>query len=37
MIIEVYLVPNKTFADVREVLDNDALNPLSRRQPRVSG
>jgi hypothetical protein len=28
MIIETYLGPNKTFRDVVELLDNDALNPL---------
>ena len=28
VIIETYLAPNKTFGDVREVLDNDAMNPL---------
>jgi hypothetical protein len=28
VIIETYLSPNKTFRDVREILDNDALNPL---------
>jgi len=27
-IIETYLSPNKTFREVTEVLDNDALNPL---------
>ena len=28
VIIETYLRPNKTFREVGEVLDNDALNPL---------
>jgi hypothetical protein len=28
VILETYLAPNKTFADVREILDNRALNPL---------
>ena len=28
VIIETYLAPNKTFGDVLELLDNDALNPL---------
>jgi len=28
MIIQTYLGPNKTFRDVVELLDNDALNPL---------
>lgn len=28
VIIETYLAPNKTFRDVREILDNDAMNPL---------
>ena len=28
VIIETYLAPNKTFRDVVELLDNDALNPL---------
>src|SRR5215510_2629198 len=28
MIIETYLAPNKTFRDVVELLDNEALNPL---------
>jgi len=28
VIIETYLAPNKTFRDVLELLDNDALNPL---------
>ena len=28
MIIETYLAPNKTFRDVVEILDNDAMNPL---------
>jgi len=28
IIVETYLAPNKTFADIREILDNDALNPL---------
>jgi hypothetical protein len=28
VIIETYLGPNKTFRDVTEVLDNDAMNPL---------
>jgi hypothetical protein len=28
VIIETYLAPNKTFRDVVEILDNDALNPL---------
>jgi hypothetical protein len=28
VILETYLAPNKTFADVREILDNQALNPL---------
>jgi len=28
VIIETYLAPNKTFRDVTEVLDNDAMNPL---------
>jgi len=27
-IIETYLAPNKTFRDVKEILDNDAMNPL---------
>jgi hypothetical protein len=27
-IIEAYLAPNKTFRDVTEVIDNDAMNPL---------
>ena len=28
VIIETYLAPNKTFGDVSEILDNEALNPL---------
>ena len=28
VIIETYLGPNKTFRDVVEILDNDAMNPL---------
>jgi hypothetical protein len=28
VIIETYLAPNKTFCDVVELLDNDAMNPL---------
>jgi hypothetical protein len=28
VIIETYLAPNKTFRDVKEILDNDAMNPL---------
>ena len=28
IIIETYLAPNKTFRDVPELLDNEALNPL---------
>jgi len=28
VIIDTYLAPNKTFGDVREILDNDAMNPL---------
>jgi len=28
VIIETYLAPNKTFRDVSEILDNDAMNPL---------
>ena len=28
VIIDTYLAPNKTFGDVREILDNDALDPL---------
>ena len=28
VIIETYLAPNKTFRDVREILDDDAMNPL---------
>jgi len=28
VIIETYLAPNKTFRDVVELLDNDAMNPL---------
>ena len=28
VIIETYLGPNKTFRDVREILDNDAMDPL---------
>jgi hypothetical protein len=28
VIIEMYLAPNKTFPDVKEILDNDAMNPL---------
>jgi hypothetical protein len=28
VIIETYLAPNKTFRDVVEILDNDAMNPL---------
>ena len=28
VIIETYLAPNKTFRDVMELLDNDAMNPL---------
>jgi hypothetical protein len=28
VIIETYLAPNRTFRDVREVLDNEAMNPL---------
>jgi hypothetical protein len=27
-IIETYLAPNKTFHDVRDILDNEAMNPL---------
>src|SRR5215510_13966327 len=28
MIIETYLAPDKTFPDVKEILDNDAMDPL---------
>jgi hypothetical protein len=28
VIIETYLAPNKTFRDVVEILDNEAMNPL---------
>jgi hypothetical protein len=28
VILETYLAPNKTFAVVREILDDQALNPL---------
>jgi hypothetical protein len=28
VIIETYLAPNRSFRDVREILDNDAMNPL---------
>ena len=28
VIIETYLAPNKTFRDVQEILDNDAMDPL---------
>jgi len=28
MIIETYLAPNRSFRDVREILDNEAMNPL---------
>ena len=28
VIIETYLAPNKTFPDVTEILDNDAMDPL---------
>jgi hypothetical protein len=28
VIIETYLAPNRTFRDVTEVLDNEAMNPL---------
>ena len=28
MIIETYLAPNKTFRDLPEFLDNDAMDPL---------
>lgn len=28
VILETYLAPNRTFRDVREILDNDAMNPL---------
>jgi len=28
VIIETYLAPNKTFPDVMEILDNEAMNPL---------
>ena len=28
VIIETYLAPNKTFRDVTEILDNDAMDPL---------
>src|SRR5215475_5050130 len=28
VIIDTYLAPNKTFRDVREVMDNKAMNPL---------
>lgn len=28
VIIETYLAPNKSFRDVHEILDNDAMNPL---------
>ncbi len=28
VIIETYLAPNKTFHDVLEILDNEAMNPL---------
>jgi hypothetical protein len=28
VIIQTYLAPNKTFRDVEEILDNDAMNPL---------
>jgi hypothetical protein len=28
VIIETYLAPNKAFPDVKEILDNDAMNPL---------
>jgi hypothetical protein len=27
-IIEAYLAPNKTFRDLTEVIDDDAMNPL---------
>ena len=27
-IIETYFAPNKTFRDVKEILENDAMNPL---------
>jgi hypothetical protein len=28
VIIETYLAPNKTFRELKEVLDNEAMNPL---------
>jgi hypothetical protein len=28
VIVETYLAPNKTFRDVVEFLDNDAMNPF---------
>jgi len=28
VIVDTYLAPNKTFSDVREVMDNKAMNPL---------
>ena len=28
VIVETYLAPNKTFRDVKEILDNDAMDPL---------
>ena len=28
MIIETYLAPNRTFRDVKEILDNEAMDPL---------
>ena len=28
VIIETYLAPNRTFRDVTEILDNEAMNPL---------
>ena len=28
MIIDTYLAPNKTFRDLPEILDNEAMNPL---------
>jgi hypothetical protein len=28
VIIETYLAPNKAFHDVRDILDNEAMNPL---------
>jgi hypothetical protein len=28
VIIETYLAPNRTFHDVKDILDNEAMNPL---------